>query len=249
MNLMFWKKKSSAEGKAEALAISAKPRESLDFVAPGQGSAGQNPEPAECESSGADETGPETSAKPGPVERMKLLLGGLTRHFKRTPAFSAGLEPEAPEEEYQEGGPVRSRKRLIIGGSVAAVVLLLIGIGIALWPSAEQPSPQEPSASHDVAAAAPAAAQPAAAPEPPPNEIEALRKENAELQAKIEALKKEQQRPATPAATGASAPSSSSAGGDMTVGSQDAKAAAMTLKQAIEEMNARSGDYRKKPAK
>ncbi|WP_435628007.1 hypothetical protein [Candidatus Ferrigenium straubiae] len=272
MNLKFWKKKTGAgEETAQGnLAVNAKPRESLDFVAAEQGSAGQNPEPAGHELSGADETSPETSAKPGPVERMKLLLGGLTRHFKRTPTFRAEVEPEAPEDEFHEGEPARSRKRLIIGGVVAAVVLLLIGIGIALWPSAEQP-PQKQSAPHDVAAppdaappdaatpddatpddATPSAAQPAAAPQPPPNEIEALRKENAELQAKIEELKKgqAQQRPtAAPARqTGASTPLSS-VGGEMAVGSSDPKAAAMTLKEAIDAMNASSGDYRKKPAK
>lgn len=253
MNLMFWKKKTGTEEEAAQgnLAVNAKPRESLDFVAAKQGSAGHNPEPAEHELSGADETSPETPAKPGLAERMKLLLGGLTRHFKRTPTFRAEVEPEAPEDEYHEGEPVRSRKRLIIGGAVAVVVLLLVGIGVALWPSSEPPQ-ERPDSRHEVTAATPSAAQPAAAPQSSPNEIEALRKENAELQAKIEELKKGQvqQRPAAAPAwqTGTSTPLSS-VGGEMAVGSSDPKAAAMTLKEAIDAMNASSGDYRKKTAK
>lgn len=253
MNLKFWKKKTATGEEAGQgnLAVDAKPRESLDFVAGKRGNAGHNPEPAEHELSGADETSPETPAKPGLAERMKLLLGGLARHFKRTPTFRAEVEPEAPEDEYHEGEPVRSRKRLIIGGAVAVAVLFLVGIGIALWPSSELPQ-ERPDARHDVTAAPPGTAQPAAAPQSSPNEIESLRKENAELQAKIEELKKGQAHQRPPAApawqTGASTPSSS-VGGEMTVGSQDPKAAAMTLKEAIDAMNANSGDYRKKPAK
>lgn len=252
MNLKFWKKKTGAEETEQGnLAVNAKQRESLDFVAGKRGNAGPNPEPAEHELSGTDETSPETPAKAGLAERMKLLLGGLARHFKRTPTFRAEVEPEAPEDEYHEGGPARSRKRLIIVGAAAVVVLLLVGIGIALWPSSEPPQ-ERLDARHDVTAAPPGTAQPAAAPQSPPNEIEVLRKENAELQAKIEELKKgqAQQRPAAAPAlqTGTSTPSSS-VGGEMTVGSQDPKAAAMTLKEAIDAMNASSGDYRKKPAK
>lgn len=38
-------------------------------------------------------------------------------------------------------------------------------------------------------------------------------------------------------------------GGEVTIGNENPKATAMTLKEAIEAMNAASGDYRKKPAK
>lgn len=220
MNLLFWKKKTGAEEEPKV--------------------------------SGTEETELETPAKPPSlVERMKLLLGGLTRHFKRTPAFHAEAEPGVPEDEYHEGEPVRSRKRLLIGGAVAVVVLLLAGIGIALWPSSEPPQ-ERLDARPDITAATPGAAQPAAAPQSTSNEIEALRKENAELQAKIEEFKKgqAQQQPAAAPAwqTGTRTPLSS-VGGEMAVGSSDPKAAAMTLKEAIDAMNASSGDYRKKPAK
>lgn len=75
-------------------------------------------------------------------------------------------------------------------------------------------------------------------------EIEILRKKNDELQTEIAALRKKQQpnpsaAPANQAAGEAQAPAR---GGDIAMGNRNPKAAAMTLKEAIEVMNASSGD-------
>jgi hypothetical protein len=232
-----------------------------------------------------DEAGAETPAEAGLAARMGSWFAGLAGNFRKAPAFRADVEPgpdeagdmevhdhgEAPPDEMPDGAPARS-KRLILAGAIGLLVLLLAGIGIAIWPDSEPPEqagpsgeqsmpphaqsepPQEqpmppreqPDTDHEVAAASGASGTEPAPPDPQA-EIEALRKENAELQARIEALRKEQpqQRPRLTARGGAA---SSPAGGEMAVGSEDPKAAAMTLKEAIEAMNAASGDYKKKPA-
>lgn len=286
---------------------------------------------------GTEETGLETPEKPGLVARMKLLLGNLTRPFKKTPVFRAEVEPDLPggseepdaaafvepepeapakpgltvrmksrfialvqrfretpakpglpmrikaefvafirklkapaageEEEAgthgrsaalpEEGetttgetaaGPVRSRKWLVVSGSILIVVLLVVDIAITLWLSYESPQKRW-GTRHDTISSLPGESE--SMPEEPRSEVEALRKENAGLQAQIEALRKEQQRrPYAPPAwqTGEGNMPSYSASGEMAVGSSDPKAAAMTLKEAIEAMNASSGDYDKKPA-
>lgn len=225
--------------------------------------------------------GAETPAGTGLAARMESWLAGLAGTFRKAPVFRADVEPEPNEAgdmeaetlpvEVPEGAPPRD-KRLILAGAAGLLVLLLAGIGIAIWPdsepleqtvpSVEQPIPPQeqlgppqeqpeppqaqPSASHEVAAAS-GASETEPAPPDPQAEIEALRKENAELQARIEALRREtaQQRPRPTAREGAA---SSPAGGEMAVGSEDPKAAAMVLKEAIKAMNAASGDYKKKPA-
>lgn len=83
------------------------------------------------------------------------------------------------------------------------------------------------------------------APKAPLTEVEALRQKNAELQAELDALKKGQQSSAAiklhPGGKGAPA------GGVATVGSSDPKAAAATLKEAIELMN--NGRNQETPAR
>jgi len=195
-----------------------------------------------------EDTGANT--KPGVAVRMALLLTALTMRFKKTPISDVA---EGDEEDAPEINPARSKKWLIIGGSIGLLVLLLAGIGFALWPAAP-PHQEQPDTGHDAARPsepAPVEPQPAA-PDKPQSEIEALKKENAELHARIEALRKElpQQQPHVPVArhVGGNAPLSS-AGGEMMIGNKDSKDTAMTLKEAIEAMNASSGDHTKKPAK
>lgn len=198
----------------------------------------------------------EAPARPGLIVWVKLRLIALIRCFKKTPVSDIA---EGDEEDSPEIKPARSKKRLVIGGAIGLLVLLLAGIGIAIRPAV--PPPQEqPDTRRNVAAmtsrpgeSAPALGQPqTSTPEKPPSEIEALKKENAELHARIEALKKElpQQQPYVPAAryTGGNVPSSS-VSGEMMIGNKDPKATAMTLKEAIEAMNASSGDHAQKPAK
>ncbi|MHB0924907.1 MAG: coiled-coil domain-containing protein [Gallionellaceae bacterium] len=190
----------------------------------------------------------EAPARPGLIVWVKLRLVALIRCFKKTPVSDIA---EGDEEDSPEIKPARSKKRLVIGGAIGLLVLLLAGIGIAIRPAA--PPPQEqPDTRRDVATIASRPGEPAPAPEKPPSEIEALKKENAELHARIEALKKElpQQQSYVPPTryTGGDVPSSS-VSGEMMIGNKDPKATAMTLKEAIEAMNASSGDHAKKPAK
>ncbi|MDD5383675.1 MAG: hypothetical protein PHG89_02190 [Gallionella sp.] len=179
----------------------------------------------------------EAPTKPGLVVWVKLRLITLTRRFKKM---------SAPDAE-----PVRSNKRLVIGGAIGLLVLLLVGIGIAIWPVF--PPPQERrDTRHDATTITSRPSQLESAPEKSQTEIEMLKKENAELQARIEALKKElpQQQSYVPSArhTGGNVPSSS-VSGEMMIGNKDPKDTAMTLKEAIEAMNASLGDHAKKPAK
>lgn len=83
----------------------------------------------------------------------------------------------------------------------------------------------------------------------PEAEIEALKKEKAELQSQLDALRKAQQRPPLSVRVQPGGGAQPAAGGSVTISNGDAKAAAETLKTAIEAMNAGSSDYQKKPAK
>ena len=82
-------------------------------------------------------------------------------------------------------------------------------------------------------------------------DIDALTKKNNELQAQIEALRKKlPQRPSTsPASRPRSQAQPPARSGDLAVDSKTPKAAAMTLKEAIEAMNAGSGEPASRPAK
>lgn len=207
---------------------------------------------------------PEMPAKPGLLTRINAGFAAFSREFK-TPAAPAASEDReadshgrseaAPEYEHSEDvsdtGSARSRKWLVIGGATGLLVLLLVGIGIAIWP-AFTPSQKRWGTRHDITTITSRTSQPESAPEETQTEVEALKRENAELQARIEALKKEpqQQRPYVPPVrqSGGIAPSSS-VNGELMVGTKDPNAAAMSLKEAIEAMNAGTGDYNKKPAK
>lgn len=330
MNLMFWKRKTGAAEEAESapgdLAVNSEPRESLDFSAAEQDSAGP-------ESPVMDTDSAEPPAGPGLIARLKLRLATLAGNFRKAPGFRAeedlardapdteeegdvadlAGEPPAPEapakpgllvrikagfaaftrefkasaapaiDEDQEAGsrsrseaagedelplpeeeevaePVRSRKWLVVGGSITIAVLLLAHIAMANWPIFKEPqkrwgtrhdqtdiatSPRRPESGYE--------GSQAYAPPRSPAEVEALRQENAALQARVEALKKappRQQSYALPAgqAGGGSAPSPSFSG-EIAVDTKDPKAAAMSLKEAIESMNAGPGDNGKKPAR
>jgi len=93
------------------------------------------------------------------------------------------------------------------------------------------------------------AAQPLAVPAShvPQTELETLRQKNAELQMQLDALKKVQQ-PSSASVKLYPGDGRGAAGGVATVGNSDPKAAATTLKEAIESMNT-GVNYQKKPAK
>ena len=83
----------------------------------------------------------------------------------------------------------------------------------------------------------------------PMTEVEALRQKNAELEARFEALKKAEQSSSVSVKLYPGSGKGVNAGGVATVGNSDPKAAAMTLKEAIEAMNAGTGNYQKQPAR
>lgn len=83
----------------------------------------------------------------------------------------------------------------------------------------------------------------------PMTEVEALRQKNAELEARLEALKKAEQSSSVSVKLYPGSGKGVNAGGVATVGNSDPKAAAMTLKEAIEAMNAGTGNDRKQPAR
>jgi len=233
MNLMFWKKKPKSGDDTE-----------------------DSQTPPDDKTMALDSTDPDAPAKPGLVTRMKSGLAGLALRFRKAPPPDAE-ENQAPDaqggsqpaaEDAPTIRPMRAKKRLIIGGAIGLLVLLLAGIGFATWkiflshPEQEPAAPAMAETSH--------ASQPAVHAETPQAEIEALKKKNAELQAQLEAIKKEQpqqQPPASPQAGENTASASSSGNGEMTISNKDPKAAAQALKAAIEEMNAASGG--RKPAK
>lgn len=243
MNLKFWKKKAHAAEDAG------------------------NPQEAPDDKTVAMEVPAlDVPAKAGLATRVKSGLSGLLRRFRKMPApeqenGEEGQPSNAPDSTETAAGnnpalrSIRMKKRMVIGGAIGLLVLLLAGAGFAAWkiflspPQHEAAEPAQPDAHHDGAAPEHAAAKKA---ETPQDEIEALKKKNEALQAQIEAMKKEQpqdQPPPSPdgsAEENAAAPSST---GEMTISNKDPKAAAQTLKEAIEAMNAGAGGTARKPAK
>jgi len=201
----------------------------------------------------ATEDKEEDSVRPSLLARLRNAMSAL-----RKPRDSAA-EDETPgrdkaadrrDDETPAVVPARNmKKRLIIGGAIGLLVILLAGIGFAitkiLLPHPEQ-KPATAEASH--------ATHPAPHAETPQTEIEALKKKNAELQTQLEAIKKEQPQAQSPTMrsqeTGEYAASGSlPSGGEMTVSNKDPKAAAQALKAAIEAMNAGSDEQKPhKPA-
>lgn len=225
MNLMFWKKKTGAVGDAE--------------TSPGE--------------SGSPDS--EAPAKPGLIAGISSRFAALVGRFKKPPAFSAEegqaagatQQPESAPEDASPPSPPNLKKRLMMGGAIGLTVLLLAGIGFAVWKMFLSTPAEEADASAGVSRTA--------RPAPPGGEsraeIEALRKKNEELKAQIDALKKEQpkQQPVESAAQPPSDNLQSSDSGDIMVDNKDPKATAMSLKEAIDAMNESSGDYGKKNAK
>ncbi len=234
MNLMFWKKKPVTGGEAETTQ-EAEDDKTVAMEAPDL----------------------DTPAKPGILTRIKSMFAGLAQRFKKSPAPDpeSGEETQAPikheksdaqTEDAPAIAPMHIKKRLIIGGAIGLLIALLVGIGFAAWKTFL--SPQEPEALPPAAAGSSHGSQPAGTPQA---EIEALRKKNDELEAQIEALKKEQPQSQASASQENAAEGSAASPtgtGEMTISNKDPKAAAQALKEAIEAMNAGSGNAPRKPA-
>jgi len=233
------------------------------------------------ESGGTREAGePDESAAPakaGVLARLGAALAAFTREL-RAPASPAAAEEgdgeekagarsrseaesfeEAAAEAPEVAKPVRSRKWLVIGGSVVIVALLLADIAVTLWLAYEPPQKRW-GTRHDTTSISSRHPESDSAPGEPQSEVDALMRENAALQARIEALKKQtpaQQVPAAPprqayvppAPQGGGSAAAPTAEEGLTLGASDPKAAAMTLKEAIETMNAASGERPRKPGR
>lgn len=216
------------------------------------------------EEDGDEEVAAQAPAKPDLLKRLKVALAAFVREF-RSSAEPATDEEHKEDEHGQpksgqedgwveaevEAGPVRSRRWLVIGGSIVIVILMLANFAIANWPIFKEPQKRQ-GTRHDTDAIPSRSSAPdpahkklsAPALEEPSPEVEALRRENTELQAQIEALRGARQRPPAPPARpyGGNVAVPTPGSGELAVGSEDPKAAAMTLKEAIEAMNAATGD-------
>lgn len=240
MNLKFWKKKTGAVENVE------ESQETAEVVG----------KPADAES-----TEPVTPEKPGLAARIRAGLTAVTMRFRKAPAPDdseiEGAEadthpamgaPEGDVEDTPDSVPRRpSRKRLIIGGAIGTLALLLTAFGFVAWKIMLPPSepegsnPADAGISHNIRPASQAGTQ--------HSEISALKEKNAELQLQLDTLKKEQGQPQSSSLPGQFAAGnalSSTSSGEISISNKDPKAAAAALKEAIEAMNAGSGEHPKK---
>lgn len=222
----------------------------------------------EADESAEDEA---QEAGAGLAQRMKERFAAFAQRFRRPAsqeddAEEAGEEPPQagkehaeetePEEESGEEIAVRrqrKRRRLLIAAASILSLLLLAGIGFVVRKVFLTHPVQQSVTSGTIETsreAPPQAAAPSATARP--SEVDMLKKRNEELQQQLDALKNERSpEPASVAisyGTHVSAVSSTSQG-DLALGTGDPKAAAQGLKEAIEAMNAATGDTRGAPRK
>ncbi len=236
MNLMFWKKKKPQEAEEEQ----ADDDKTMAIASATEEAAEENPAPA------------------GALARLRNMFSALGQRLRRhSPASEEETlgTPEAGEESTPSPPPPNLKKRLIIGGALGAAVLLLAGIGFAVWkfllssPKAEAPAPTSAAVHGSEAPAKPAHGE-----SEMQAQLEALKKQNEEMSKQLEALKKgkSQDGKGHEESAGATPENGSSAEGKddvMVFSGKDPKASAQALKQAIEEMNAASGKGKpRKPA-
>lgn len=240
MNLMFWKKETPGDTEKSG--------------------ADDDRTVAISRDTAAGEENAEEPVRPGLLARLRNTLAALSK--PRDPGTETdGGEAEAPvaaapesrDDEMPGIVPVYNlKKRLIVGGAIGLLVLLLAGIGFAITKillSEPEQKPATTEASQTSHPAPPAETPPTGAHQ---DEIDQLKKKNAELQAQVEAMQKAppQQPLPAPASTASVKNATAASSGDsdeMTISNKDPKAAAQALKAAIEAMNAESGG--KKPHK
>lgn len=272
MNLLFWKKKTGIEkaGDDEAgdLPVPEAPEKPGLMAQIKAKLAAHLKKKTSLEEDVDDEAGDtaaqKASAKSGLLLRIKAGLTVFSGKFRPRAATVAEKDQSADSsgnsgdgsddkgagsEEAPEASPPRSRKLLIAAGAFGLTVILLIGIWFTIWPIIT-PSKKTLDAKTDAAPAASGAIKTGRAPEKTQTGADALKKENAEMQSRPEALAKEapQQNAVQPDIRPAGNAPLVSSGGEIYVGGNDPKAAAMALKEAIEAMNTESDGYKKKPA-
>ena len=201
----------------------------------------------------SDDVGNTAQSAESPAEERPENSGLVWRIKAALAAFKRELIAPSAQvaNEEQEAGPARPRRWLIVGGSILIVVLLASDIAVTLW-LAYEPQPQRWGTRHIPAHTASPPGGTEAAPDETRQEVETLIRQNAELQARIEALQREsaqQRHYVSPSRQSAGYSPSLTESGETAVGTSDPKAAAMTLKEAIEAMNAGTGDYANKRAK
>lgn len=203
---------------------------------------------------------PDSPVKTGIFSRFSTLFSGIRRRFRKAPAtgdesqdhpHSGRDHAAAPMEDNPALRSIRRKKRLIIGGAIALAILLLSGIGFATWKIFFSAKGEDAAVANKADVAQGSQAGGHATNEQhdtPENELEALKKKNLELQAQIEAMKKGQSEASATESPGTdeSATSPATATNELTISNKDPKGAALTIKEAIEAMNAADG---RKPAK
>lgn len=252
MNLMFWKKKNPLAGEeAEA-----------EEEAAAQAGAKEIPDEEE-------------DAKPGILARLRGAMAALRKRpapvdgddaTTALPAEAQTRRP-SPEGEPAPAPAPNMKKRLVLGAALGFVILLLAGIGFATWKWLAPTVPGEGAEAHTPPAEVAHAGKPDARQDPgtaahadrqgeqkaPDNadmqaQIAALKKQNEQMQSELEALRKADREDNAAPAT-ARNNDKNAASGEVLLSGKDPKASAQALKQAIEEMNAAAeGGKPRKPA-
>lgn len=191
-------------------------------------------------------------------------------------AANAAVHAKPHGEETTADAPEitasRSKKILLVSAVMALTVLSLVLVGLAakrIFSPSESPATDVPASDATPQPVLPTLhgdkkliSLPAIelqkieprAMEPGQAGIEALKNKNVELQTQLDELKKQQaQAQSTPAASAPAQPAvrkaqSSTADGDVVLGSKNPKSNAMSIKEAIAEMNAITDKDAKKAA-
>lgn len=224
---------------------------------------------ADADEESADSPQPENA---GLAARIKARFAVLKQRFRKAPTpdaeeeeaeerpsekagRSAKAEPEHVPEEAVEESPRRARNYLLISSVTVMLIVVLTGSGFVFWKVFFTHPVQHPVTPGTTDPALVVRAQVVPRNAGQQAEIEALRKNNEELQAQLDALKRappQMQQPVQPAYRARSGAEYPAAGGnappppgsEVAIGAKDAQTSAQGLKEAIEAMNA-SGKPRK----
>lgn len=180
------------------------------------------------------EDGEAGTVRPGLLARLRNTLSALRKPGDSgseagTPGSDGAGTDDRRNDEEPVVAPVRNlKKRLIIGGALGFMILLVAGVGLTTW----KLLPANKAEQHEPSTAQNSAAMQA--------QIEALKKQNEQMHSQLEALKKTGQSDAQLASGAESDPATAAGESVMVFSGKDPKASAQALKLAIEAMNAES---------